>query len=238
MSEDQELVRALGAWLEEGPDTAPDRPRRLAIDHARRRPRRPDPLALFRRDPMPSRSARGSTLRPALGALAVLGLLLAAMVGAAIVGSIGDGLPAPTASPTPGPSPSPSAPAPTAVPGSPAPVRVLLDTGTAATMTVLVTDLSGQLSGAASGPAAGDGGSVPPGQILVTGERDSTLRLTWTDVACSIEYRLTIEADGSSIVLEAPPCEGDAMALDRVLLLSFVGPIDPGSITTTIRPID
>jgi hypothetical protein len=235
MSPDQQLAEALAAWLAEGPGKAPDPSLRAALDHARRHPRRPDPLAVFRRDPMPARGRGAWGIRPASLALAAVGLLLVALAGTAIVGSLGIDRPSPVPTPTASASPT-VAPPPSKGP-VPTPIRVPIDTGTAARITVLVTDHSGHLSGATSGPASG-GGSLPPGELRVTRETDDTLRLTWTDVACSIEYRLTIGADGSAIVLEAPPCEGDAIALDRVLLLTFDGPIDPGSVSATILPVD
>ena len=71
--------RVLDEWLHEGPNRAPDRPIELAMEHARSHPRRRDPLAFLRPDPMAPRSrGLGMGLRPGL-VLAVLGLLLAAV---------------------------------------------------------------------------------------------------------------------------------------------------------------
>ena len=74
MNATTDLDRVLGEWLGEGATRAPDHPVEAAIEHARNNPRRRDPFAFLRSDPMAPHS-RGIGARPVL-VLAVLGLLL------------------------------------------------------------------------------------------------------------------------------------------------------------------
>lgn len=234
LDHDRELARALDAWLGEGPARAPEPPLRAALNHARAHPRGRDPLAAFRSDPMPGARRRASLfgLQPAT-AVAVLALTVAMVAGAVWVGANLDGpapvpLPSPTAAPT-----SPASPPPTAAP-TPFEIVVGLQTGTAADMTVRVVDRTGRLVSARSGPPA-DGGSVPGGMLRVDNLDERTVRVRWTDAVCSIDYRLDIEPGPVvEVRLTAPPCEGDTMALDRVLLLEFDAPIDAAGLRTRI----
>jgi hypothetical protein len=229
-----DLDRLLGEWLAEGPARTPDPVLARAMAHARSHPRRRDPFAALRRDPMGGGwSLFGLSPVPAL---AVVALLLAAVVGVAVVGA-----PRPTSVPLPAATVAPSVsptPFPTIGPSTgpaPSPIRVTLDTTTAATMTVDVTDESGRLTGASSGPAV-EGGSVELGTIAVTNVDASTLRLVWTDAVCDIAYTLTIDATASSIELVSPRCSGDTLPVDRTLDLAFDGPISASGVTATIIP--
>ena len=84
MTSPNDFDRRLGAWLDEGPAHAPDRTIDAALAHARAHPRRRDPLAVLRRDPMSGGGFAGA-LRP-LPLVAVLGLILVAAIGVATVG--------------------------------------------------------------------------------------------------------------------------------------------------------
>lgn len=101
-------------WIQDGPTGAPERSIAAALDHARAHPRRRDPLAVLRRDPMGSPGGIGFGLR-ALPIVAVLGLLLVAALAVATVGGLFDQRPvvvppaSPTASPSVSVSPSPTA---------------------------------------------------------------------------------------------------------------------------------
>ena len=84
MTSPNDFDRRLGAWLDEGPGHAPERTIDAALAHARAHPRRRDPLAVLRRDPMSGNGFAGA-LRP-LPLVAVLGLILVAALGVATVG--------------------------------------------------------------------------------------------------------------------------------------------------------
>ncbi len=112
-----DLDRRLSDWLRDGPTRAPERSVAAALDHARSHPRRRDPLAFLRRDPMGSsgRVAFGFGLRT-LPIVAALGLLLVAALAVASIGGLFDQRPvvvppvSPTSSPSVsvGPSPVPT----------------------------------------------------------------------------------------------------------------------------------
>lgn len=158
-------------------------------------------------------------------ALAGVGVVLAS-AGAAPDAPGAPGTPAP-GTPPPSAAPSPVDPVP-----NPRVFDVTIETGTAADITARITDRSGTLVRAASGPAR-DGGSVPEG-VLVEQVDPTTLRLTWTDLVCSIAYEIDVDATGRSIAIDAPACSGDAYALDRVLDLTFDGPVDAADVTATL----
>ena len=58
-----DLDRRLTDWLGEGPTSAPEPSIIAALGHARAHPRRPDPLAILRRDPMGTSGGIGFGLR-------------------------------------------------------------------------------------------------------------------------------------------------------------------------------
>ena len=128
-----------------------------ALAHARAHPRRRDPLAVLRRDPMAGAGFAGA-LRP-LPLVAVLGLILVAAIGVATVGGF---LGRPSVVPPPlAPTPSPTAPSPTATPSgppvpasSPAVVRVDLIDDIGGGAFVEITDQSGTMVDARSGQPA------------------------------------------------------------------------------------
>ena len=108
MTSSNDFDRRLGAWLDEGPERAPDRTIDAARAHAQAHPRRRDPLAVLRRDPM-SGAGFAAGLRP-LPLVAVLGLILVAAIGVATVGGFFSG---PSVVPPPvTPTASPTAPLP------------------------------------------------------------------------------------------------------------------------------
>ena len=73
MTEHDDLDRLLGDWLAEGPARTPEPVLATAVQHARSHPRRPDPLAFLRRDPMAGRvSMFGVAPVPVFAALMLL----------------------------------------------------------------------------------------------------------------------------------------------------------------------
>ncbi len=231
MTPRDDLDVLLGEWLAEGPARTPEPVLATAVQHARAHPRRPDPLAFLRRDPMAGRvSVFGVAPVPVFATLA---LVILAALGVALVGSQRGDLPPVVPEPTAGPS-APASPSPS-TDGSPRPsfpIRVGLQTGTGAAMVVSVTDASGLLVDARTGTPA-DGGSVPAGEVRAENIDERTLLLTWTDSVCDIEYALTIETT-TSMTLASPACVGDTLALDRRLLLQFAVPVDASQVTVAV----
>lgn len=227
--------RVLGEWLDEGPNRAPDRPLELAMEHARSHPRRRDPLGFLRPDPMAPRS-RGLAmgLRPGL-ALAVLGLLLAAVaigVGGSRQPSVVVPDTGPTASPSASPRPFPSA-------TGPASGGILVELVVAAgqPQTVDVIDESGKVLEATSGSPTGDGQSFPDDDVEVTNIDATTLQLGWAGFPCRTDYDLRIGTDPLVMTLVRPPCEGvtDSIGVDRILILRFSEPIVAADVDITLE---
>ena len=226
---DRELGRRLTAFLDEGPTRAPNRATDDAVAHAQAHPRRPDPLRTLRRDPMgtPWFGSTG-TFRPAL-LVAALGLLLVAGFATAAVGGWFDRAPS-VVVPTPSvePSPSPSLPAQT--------IRVDLEEVAGANAEIEVTDESGLLVEAVSG-TPNDGGSVETGLVDVQNDPEDPTRLilTWTGSPCDELHQLVIEADGRTLNMFRPSCEGDAIPRDLVLELAFSAAIPADEVVATLE---
>jgi len=235
MTTHDDLDRVLGDWLAEGPVHVPEHLVGATLQHARSHPRRPDPLRVLRRDPMAGRSRFAPLGIAPVPLMAAIGLLLVAALGVSLVGGQRDDVPVPLPSTSGDPSavPSPNLSlSPSASPGPSFPIRVELQTSSAATMLVEVTDASGLLVDARSGLPA-EGGSVPLGEVSSTNVDDSTVELTWTDAACDIAYALDIETT-TSMTLRSPVCSGDTIALDRRLLLEFSVPVDAAEIQVQV----
>lgn len=242
MNAPHDTERQLTAWLEDGPSRAPERAIDLAIDHAHAHPRRRDPFASFRKDPMSSpRSTAG--FRP-LPLIAVLGLLLVAAFAVASVGGLFQGRPVvvPPPAPTTSASPTPSAiPAPTATAAVPVPSPVaisvdLIGFGGQQLSTIEIVDQSGTLVSARTGQP-NDGGSVwsPDKADVVNAPGDPrTLMLTWTGVLDDDYPRLTIDDDGRTMTIDRVRGVGDLLPVDRVLILTFPGPVPAGEVTASI----
>jgi hypothetical protein len=226
-----DLDRVLADWLHEGPSRAPDRPVQVALDHARSHPRRRDPLAFLRTDPMASRTV-ALVYRPALF-LAVLGLLLAALA-VATVGSRRDPMVVPPISASPSPTASPTPPGPT--PARSLPVGFADEHEN--TISVNVVDQSGTLETARAirpaDPTPDPQATVPPGGLLVWNQDPRSLRVTWGDGACATSYDLTIDTAARLISVSRPECSGDALGASRDLLLVFVTPIDAADVSSEL----
>jgi hypothetical protein len=245
MNAPQDLDRQLAAMLEDGPTRAPESAIEGALAHARSHPRRPDPFAFLRRDPMGAASSSRGRGFGALPVVAILGLLL---VGALAAASIGGWLqdrntvvppPAPTASAapsvTPSTSPSPSV-EPSATPSAtPTSIHVNLIQHVGADTSIDIVDRSGTLVSAESGDP-GDGGSVAEGTIQVVADASDpkTLVATWTGSPCDTTHALDIAPDGTTWTITRPACSGDSVPADHVLRLTFDAPFDPASITGTV----
>jgi hypothetical protein len=241
MNAPHDTERQLKAWLEDGPSRAPERAIDLAIDHAQAHPRRRDPFAFFRKDPMSSsRSTTG--FRP-LPLIAALGLLLVAAFAVASVGGLFQNRPVvvppviPTASPSSAPSAVPS-PTSSAVP-SPSAVVISVDLvgfGGRQLSTIEIVDRSGTLVSARTGqPNDGGSASSPDKADVVNAPADPrTLMLTWTGLLEDDYRRLTIASDGRTMTIERVPGVGDLLPFDRVLILTFSRPAPAGEVTAAI----
>lgn len=245
MNTQHDLDRRLAAALEDGPTRAPEGSIATALAHARAHPRRRDPLAILRKDPMDTRSSRFSVAFQPLPLVAVLALVLAAGFAAATAGGLFDNrsvVVPPATSPSPTPSGTASglvSPGPSSMPpASPSPTVVSVDLieHVGADATIDITDLSGRLVRAESG-VPGDGASVPDGTVAVSrlATNPATVVLTWSGLPCDTTHQLTIDPDGVTMMIVRPACQGDALGIDHVLQLTFDHPVDPTTIKVTLR---
>jgi len=227
-----ETDRRIAAWFADEGVRAPERTVDAALAHARAHPRRRDPFAALRGDPM--RRGLGGALFAPVPLLAALGLIVVAVVGGAIAGGLLD-RPAVVVSPSPSPTVSPSpTPSPTPVP-SPAMFHVDLVEVAGADASVDITDRSGKLSSADSGQPQ-DGGSVGDDSIVVEPDpSDPTVAvLTWTGTPCDTTHTLDIAEDGRTLTMTRAPCEGDAIPRDLRLRLRFNGPVDTSQMSGVV----
>jgi hypothetical protein len=105
---------------------------------------------------------------------------------------------------------------------------------TANDITIEIADASGTVVGAMSG-APGDGASVAPYEVEVANADPNTLELTWSGGPCDARDLLTIDVSGRQFVLVQPECRGDAVAFDRVLIVTFAGPVDASEISAILQ---
>jgi hypothetical protein len=234
-----DLDRRLAATLEDGPSRVPERSIDAALAHAHAHPRRRDPLAILRRDPMNTQSSRFAVALQPLSLVVILALVLAAGLAVATAGGVFQDRsvvvpPVATPSPTPSQAPSGSTPASSSLsPSSPTAVSVDLIENGGADATIDIIDLSGTLVGAVSG-SPGDGITDP---VLVTGlpANPASISLRWNSLPCDTTHLLTIEPDGLTMAIEHPACEGDAPGQSFALVLTFDHPVDPSLVKATIR---
>jgi hypothetical protein len=242
MNASNDLDGRLDDLLADGPSTAPDRAIGAALDHAGRHPRRPDPLLVLRRDPMGS--ARAASARRIATLVAAAALLVAVALAAATVGGVFERRtvvvpPVPSTSPSATIAPSPSAlpsatPAPSA---SPAVVRVGLVDDIGGTAFVDISDLSGTLTTARSGQTS-EGSEVATdiGVTNLAGD-PASIALTWVGCPSDIRHVLTIATDGRTMTLDQPACVGDTIGVERVLVLTFSGPVPAEEVHATVNHI-
>jgi len=228
MNGTNDFVGVLGAWLEEGPTRAPERPMEIAVEHARSHPRRRDRFGFLRPDVMAPRRS-GPLARPAL-VLTLVGLLVIGAVGAVLVGSLRDD----QSVVPPGPTPSPTAPSPTPLPSpsGPATLAVTIRDDVGNETFVSVVDASGLLAGAeAAEPSEafeGDEG------LELVNETPATLVVSWVNCPTDTGNRLLIGVAAKSMTLERGACAGDAMAVVKAIRLTFSQPVAAGSVETAV----
>jgi len=240
MSVQNDLDRRVRPALADGPSRAPARSIEAPLAHARAHPRRRDPLAFLRKDPMNTHASRFAAGFQPLPLVAILALVTAGGLAIVAAGGFLDDRPA-VVPPVATPSPTPSAPASPAPSASPSPVVISVDLieNVGADATIDITDQSGRLLSARSGDP-GDGASVPFGTVAATGLAGdpATVVLTWSGLPCDTSHQLTIDPDGLSMRIERPACQGDAMGVDHVLRLTFDRPVDPATVNATVRTIE
>jgi len=246
MNAQHDLDRRLDEWLQDGPSRAPERSIAAALDHARAHPRRRDPFAALRRDPMGAGGSwSGAGLR-AMPLVAALGLLLVAGLAVATVGGLIQrapvvvppiSTPSPSASGEPSPSSSPAATATPVASRVPASFRVDLVDDIGGDAFVEITDLSGTLIDARSGQES-EGGEVTADIGVANVPTDpATVVLTWVGCPSDTRHMLTIAPDGRTIAIDQPACQGDTLGVMRVLVLMFDEPVPADEVRATIRVI-
>jgi hypothetical protein len=230
MNQTSDLDRLLDDWLTDGPNRAPDQPITAASQFARAHPRRPDPLRIFRSDPMADRRRAPFGLQPGL-----IFALLALVVAIVAAGVIGSRLEKPVLVPPPTTA-TPSAPPTSSPDSSVLPILrgfFLTDLATTAGAPAMVdvVDRSHLIADIASGSAI-EGGTVD--RITVTNDAADRLRVTWPGSPCDTVHRLTLDETATHLVLERPICRGDAMPRDLAVLLTFSRAIDASSVAASI----
>jgi hypothetical protein len=247
-----DLDRRLADWLGDGPTVAPEPSIAAALGHARSHPRRPDLLAFLRRDPMGARAGTGSGMR-VLPVVVALGILLVAALAVASAGGWLDQRPAvvpPATAPVTAPpatgepsataeSPIPSA-TPSASPVAPGPTPVvvsveLVSSSGRALSTIEVVDESSTLVGARTGRPGEDPSDPSPSVRNDPGD-PATVVLTWYGILDDLDRRLTIAADGRTMTLDVLPGCGDLLPVNRVLVLTFSGPVPADEVAITVVP--
>ena len=214
--------RRLGQFLEEGPIRSPERPVEAALAHSMASPRRRDPFAVLRGDPMAPRSRWSA--QPTL-VFAVLGLLMLSAA-AFVVGSQRPPAVVPPVSESPGPSASPS---PSTEP-TPREIPAQIVNSVGQTKSIVVIDESGLLENVFAGePADPDRPQNAEIEAVQIGADEGGgldgIMLHWVDMPCGDDYRLTIDPTARELLLDAPPCEGDATIVNYHVWLDFSEPV-------------
>lgn len=237
MTAPNEQDRRIAAWFQDVPGRVPERTIEAALAHARAHPRRRDPLAALRRDPMGSGAFRLGRMAQPLPLVAAVGLLLAAALAGAAVGGWFDRDPAvvpPVVSPSP--SVAPPSVAPTVAP-SPETLRVDLIEHGGDDAFIDITDASFTMTEAVSGDP-GDGVDVPNDDVQVENDPDdpATVVLTWGGLPCDTGHDLTIEPDGRTIKLTRVECGGDTPGgFGHILRLTFDAPAPAAEFDVTLE---
>lgn len=191
----------------------------------------------------PTRASASRVVAAGLAAVVLVAIVAAVAFGA---GRQPASSPAPTASPTSTPAPTapttpiPVTPAPTAAPIGVPPV-VVLDTIDDQDPRVAIDDQTGRLIAARSGHA-GDGMSVRWNNAEVDQVDPTTIQVTWVGFAGDEFVGLTIDANGGAPVLvfdqKAPYANTDALGTDRVLILTFDGPVAAADVEVAFPSVE
>lgn len=228
MTGSNDLDRLLGAYLEEGPRRAPERPVDAALAFARAHPRRRDPFLVLRPDVMGRRSAMFS---PQLAwGLLVVALTLGA-VAALVVGSRPDS--SPVVPPPTAPATSPSATPEPSLSPSPTTFSVVVDDTDLSGFAwpINVSDASGTLIEVTNQRTAGE---TEIDRIAVDSDAVGNSRsvvLTWETCAGGDPQRVTIDSTGLVWRVERAVCGGDTLGVNPLqVTLTFSGPVVVGDL--------
>jgi hypothetical protein len=151
---------------------------------------------------------------------------------------------APSATPVVRPSASPSAdpvqtprPEPTdgGAGGDLMPIKVdLITVDENSDVYVDIVDESGRIDRAESG-IPDEGASIGTGEIRATNVDARTIRLLWSDLPGDNALALYVDEAASRLLLVQPEHDGDAIALDRVLILHFDREVDAEDLEVGIQ---
>jgi hypothetical protein len=193
-----------------------------------------------------------STFRTIVPVLA--GVVLAAVVALAANAAFGQGTTSPepsrppVATPSPAPSDEPTTPPsdepsqePSEQPTDPpadGPTKIVLENLTGHDVAVAIDDETGTIVDARSG-TPGDGMSVRWMDVKVENIDADTLRVVWVGLPRDEVVNLGVSTvDGKlrlRFVQDGPPPYSDAMGFDRILELSFAGPVRSEDVLTSIQ---
>ena len=95
-----------------------------------------------------------------------------------------------------------------------------------------VIDWTGRVTGASSG-TPGEGASVAYGTVAITNAGPTSLEILWSGGPC--DRSVPVVVDGSTITVVQPPCEGDAIAFDRILRLEFADAVDAATFSGILQ---
>jgi plastocyanin len=142
--------------------------------------------------------------------------------------------PEPSAATEPSVAPSSAADASPEVESSPSATRFEVDLviATSHDVTAEVIDRTGRVTAATSG-TPGDGASVANGTVAIANAGPTTLEITWAGGPC--DRSVPVVLDGSTITVVQPPCEGDAIAFDRIVRLEFADDVDAATFTGVLQ---
>ncbi len=233
MTSPNEQDRRIAAWFQDRHGRVPERTIDAVLAHARTHPRRRDPLAALRRDPMGSGGLGLGRFGQPLPLVAAAGLLLAAALAGAAIGGWFDRDPAvvpPVVSPSPSVTPS-------VAPSGPATIRVDLIEHVGNDAYIDIIDESSTMIEAISGDP-GDGVDVEPDVVRVENDPadSATVVLTWGGGTCDTGHELVINADGRTLRMFRGTCEGDALGgVGHVLRLTFDAPAPAAEFDATIE---
>lgn len=169
--------------------------------------------------------------------LAIALLFVVAACSAAAPGTEGPGAsPDPTIAPTEAPTGAPApTPSPVATPQG-GPFVVDLVVADPHVVSVEIDDQTGEIDAASSGQP-GDGMSVRWGDVLVENVDPTTISITWVGLPIDEALGMTVTRDGDRVLVDVeqdlPPANSDAMGADRVLVLTFGGPVAADDVEVT-----
>jgi hypothetical protein len=182
---------------------------------------------------------RSTRLLPLILAVAAAVIIAAVAFGANGFG--GNDTPEPTDKPVPSGSPKPTptlapTPEPTNAPTpnpTPQVIPITLETADGHRIDLDIVDNSGKVLRAHTEKAR-SGASIEWGTVKVENVDAETLRFTWTNTPGSGKMFMTIDAEAGLFVLVQQKYEGDSIATDRFVEITFDGPISADDIEVSL----